>query len=108
MWCKGLNVMDVHRLLLAAATWPTFSMTAYRIVSRLKVQGVNPRTVLDVGANVGQFAVSSTKLWSDCHVESFEPVPDCAETLRSNCRGLSVNVHEVAVGDRDGEVQIHI
>ena len=85
-----------------------FSMTAYRIVSKLKGQGVNPRTVLDVGANVGQFAVSSTKFWSDCHVESFEPVPDCASKLRRNCRELSVKVHEVAVGDRDGEVPIHV
>jgi FkbM family methyltransferase len=100
--------MLIHRLLLAAVTWPKFSMTAYRMVCRLKAQGLHPRTVLDIGANVGQFAVTATKLWSDCHVESFEPIPDCAETLRSNCRNLSVKVHEVAVGNRDGNVPIHI
>lgn len=92
----------------AIVSWPKFSFTAFKIVSALQRQGIAPKTCLDVGGNVGQFAVAAAKLWDRCRVESFEPVPDCADTLRSNCRGLSVSVHEVAVGDRDGEVPIHI
>ena len=92
----------------AIVSWPKFSFTAFKIVSALQRQGIAPKTCLDVGGNVGQFAVAAAKFWPHCRVESFEPVPDCAVKLRKNCGRLSINVHEVAVGDRDGEVPIHV
>ena len=36
-------------------TWPTFSVTSViAMISRLARQGVRPRTVIDVGANIGE------------------------------------------------------
>ncbi len=97
------------RSVVALFTWSKFSITSYFMVSRLIKQGVLPRTVLDVGANVGQFTVASAKLFPNVRVHSFEPVPDCAERLRKNVSGLgNVIVYPFALGDDEGEVPFHI
>lgn len=93
----------------ALATWPKFSVTSYFMVSRLAKQGILPATILDVGANVGQFAVASAKLFPRSRIHSFEPVPECVETLRKNVSGLgNVTVHPIALGDEKGEVAFHV
>jgi hypothetical protein len=66
------------------ATWPKFSATSYFMVSRLARQGVRPRTVLDVGANVAQFAVALEKLFPGARVHSFVRALGCAEEPRKN------------------------
>lgn len=93
----------------ALLTWPKFSMTSYFMVSGLANQGISPATVLDVGANAGQFAVASAKLFPDVRVHSFEPAPDCAEKLRKNVSNLgNVTVYPFALGDVEGELSFHV
>lgn len=93
----------------ALLSWPVFSVTSYNMVSSLLRQGVCPKTVIDVGANVGQFAISSAKLFSDVSIYSFEPNPECVNTLQKNVRALSnVRVYPVALGDSEGEVTFHV
>jgi FkbM family methyltransferase len=79
------------------------------MVSGLAKQGLLPRTVLDVGANTGQFAVASAKLFPNVRVRSFEPVPECFEELRENVRGLgNVVAYPLALGESEGEVSFHV
>jgi FkbM family methyltransferase len=93
----------------ALVTWPKFSITSFNTVSRLAKQGVLPGTVLDVGANEGQFAVASAKLFPNVRVHSFEPIPDCVEGLRRHVSGLkNVTVYPFALGDREGEVTFRV
>jgi FkbM family methyltransferase len=76
-----------------------FSLSAFRLVHGLKLAGFTFRTVLDVGANIGQFAAAAQVAWPAAQVLAFEPLPDAAGELRQR-RG--VVVHQVAVGDHDG------
>jgi FkbM family methyltransferase len=93
----------------ALLTWPKFSVTSYFMVTRLLKQGIAPRTVIDVGANVGQFAVASAKLFSGVRVHSFEPVPGCVEELRKNVAGLKgVTVYPLALGEKAGEARLRV
>lgn len=93
----------------ALITWPEFSITSYSMVSGLAKQGVLPRTVLDVGANVGQFAVASAKIFPNVQVYSFEPVPECAIKLRKNVSALgNVTVYPFALGECEGEATFHV
>jgi FkbM family methyltransferase len=48
-----------------------------------------PRTVLDVGANVGQTARELSRAFPAARVYSFEPVPTTFEQLKRNTAGLS-------------------
>lgn len=105
----ALSLLEGVGSLKALVTWPKFSVSSYLIVSRLVRQGVEPRTVLDVGANVGQFAVASAKLFPGARVHSFEPVPECAGKLRENVSGLpNVTVYPLALGDGEGDLQFYV
>lgn len=93
----------------ALFTWPKFSLTSHRMLSSLTRQGISPRVVIDVGANVGQFAVACTKLCAGAAVHSFEPVPDSVKKLRRNVAKLgNVSVYPIALGGKSGEVIFHV
>lgn len=93
----------------AAATWPVFSRTSHRMVWGLRAQGLHPATVLDVGANRGQFAVAARRLWADCTVHAFEPSPDLAARLRGVAAAdPHLVVHAVALGDAPGWAELHL
>jgi FkbM family methyltransferase len=92
----------------ALLTWPKFSLTSYRMISSLVRQGISAQTVIDVGANVGQFAVACSKLFAGASVHSFEPLPACVSTLKRNVEKLCVRVYPVALGERIGEVTFHV
>ena len=93
----------------ALALWPKFSLSSYRMVSSLKQQGLVPGTVIDVGANVGQFAVACAKMFPGVPVHSFEPLPECVSQLKKHAAKLhAIRVYPVALGARSGTVSIHV
>lgn len=90
-------------------TWPKFSMTSFSMISALNKQGLRPATIIDVGANVGQFAIAAAKLLPGVQVHSFEPNPPSAAQLRHNVRNLKmIQVHELALGEQAGTVDFHV
>src|ERR1019366_9480917 len=79
------------------------------MVSTLARQGILPRTVIDVGANVGQFAIASAMIFSKVQVHSFEPVPETVSALKENVRTLAnVKVYPLALGERQGHCAFHV
>lgn len=85
--------------LRAMVTRRPFSLSAFRLVEGLRLAGLDFATVLDVGANIGQFTAAIQAAWPGARVLAFEPLPDAAAALR---RRRGVEVHQVAVGDHDG------
>ena len=79
------------------------------MVSDLRTQGVNPRTVIDVGANTGQFAVAAARLFDQPAIYCFEPLPDCAARLQRNLRSArKVFVSPIALSEYSGDAVFHI
>lgn len=65
-------------------------------------------TVLDVGANTGQFAVASHVVFPRATIHSFEPLPSAVATLKRKTAHIPGHqVYSCAVGDVDGRVVIH-
>jgi FkbM family methyltransferase len=62
--------------------------------------GEKPRTVLDLGANIGAFAAWAKHTWPDCEVWCYEPVPRNYEFFRENLNGTP-GVYLATVGVRD-------
>lgn len=85
--------------LRAMATRRPFSLSAFRLVQGLRLAGLDFATVVDVGANIGQFTAAVQGEWPTARVLAFEPLPDAAGALR---RRRGVEVHQVALGDHDG------
>ena len=103
------ELLSVPGALHAALTWKKFSLAAYLIIERLKNAGVNPATVIDVGANVGQFSVATSHLFPDAALFPIEPDADTAQRLRTHLPDrVAKNVVVSAVGERVGSVEFQV
>jgi FkbM family methyltransferase len=71
------------------------------------IQSARIRTIVDVGANTGQFSSAMAALLPDASIYSFEPLPNCFAQLsrrlkkRDNFRGFML-----ALGDQAGEATL--
>lgn len=69
---------------------------------------VDVGTVLDIGANTGQFASKVHKLLPDALLYSFEPLPECfAELLRTMQSISGFNAFNLGLSDINGEVEFY-
>ena len=105
---RKLDLLLNPYALAAYCSWPIFSSDCFNMVSGLVQDGRQPRTVIDVGANAGQFAVAAAKLLHPVTVFSFEPVPDCFALLNHNVRDLNVRPFSLGLGDGSTEKNLHV
>jgi hypothetical protein len=95
--------------LYALLTWPKFSPTCYQMLSALRRQGLRFSTLIDVGANVGQFTVAAAKLFPGVTIHAFEPLPDSVACLKHHTRALpGVQAYPLALGEKPGNATLHI
>ena len=67
------------------------------------------RTVVDIGANRGQFALVARHCFPEARVVSFEPLPGPAALWQAVFKGdEQASLIEAAVGPDAGEAQIHV
>lgn len=101
---------DLHPLRIPAGE----AWRVHQIFDRHEYGGVpvgtfrTPPVVLDVGANVGTFALyAKLVLCRDAVVHCFEPYPPSVELLRQNVVPLpDVTVHPFALGRSDGQADL--
>lgn len=73
------------------------------------LSGLDCRTVVDIGANRGQFALVARRRLPHARILSFEPLPAAAAKFRAVFAGDDrVTLHEVAIGPAPGNATIHI
>lgn len=92
------------------------SLFKYRVAAAVEHEGVlsalsHCKTVLDVGANRGQFALVALRHIKDARVYCFEPLakPACElEGVLEVCRTNRASVARVAIGTRNGSVEMHV
>lgn len=66
-------------------------------------------TVVDIGANRGQFALAARQQFPAAHIISFEPLPQPVATYRSLfANDACTALHQAAIGPQSGRVEIHI
>ncbi len=70
---------------------------------------MNIQTVLDIGANEGQFALLIRKLLPQVAICSFEPIRSCYDKLVKNFNNdKAFKAFNVAVGDQDAMIEMNI
>jgi FkbM family methyltransferase len=84
----------------------------YRIrderLKTLWLENLGIKTVLDIGANEGQFARYIHNILPEAMIYSFEPLQDCYEVLNTNLSSLSrFRAFNLALGAETGEVSIN-
>src|SRR5207244_3154639 len=62
-------------------------------------------TILDIGANTGQFALAARAIFPASRIVSFEPLDDCCQRLRASLRGdPNFEAFNAALGEARGEL----
>jgi FkbM family methyltransferase len=66
------------------------------------------RTVLDIGANTGQFASQIHRILPDATIYSFEPIEDCYRELLKRMKHIpKFHAINFALGNRNGQAKIY-
>ncbi len=87
---------------------PAASIASFGINRALQNALPSLRTIIDVGANVGQFAVAANRFFPDAKIFSFEPVPACYKSLEENTRRLNIiKTFNFAVGSTRSELTFY-
>lgn len=73
------------------------------------LRGLGIRTVLDVGANTGQFVRRVRRLLPEAAIHAFEPLPTAYASLaRLAARDPLVTAHAFALGESDAEADMQV
>lgn len=84
------------------------SLTSWVICNRLKSLGSSFRTIIDAGANVGQFARAAHLCFPEARIVSFEPLADVADKLAANLADVPGHtILRTALGAYDGVTRFH-
>lgn len=85
-----------------------FSAPCFRLNRALKCHQTSFGTILDVGANVGQFALAAAFHFPDTTVYSFEPLPEAYSELVANIRGNDkIKAFHCALGEQSGQMPFY-
>jgi FkbM family methyltransferase len=76
--------------------------------NNLWLQNRGIKTVLDVGANTGQFANRVNEILPNVKIISFEPIKKCFDELLANTRSINVTAFNVALGEENTHQEINI
>jgi FkbM family methyltransferase len=72
------------------------------------LKSLNIRTVLDIGANTGQFAADIHQILPEAMLYSFEPLKDCYRQLVENMKHVpNFRAFDFALGDDASEIEMH-
>ncbi|WP_271596475.1 MULTISPECIES: FkbM family methyltransferase [unclassified Bradyrhizobium] len=82
---------------------------AASIEHRSALEGVPYRTIVDIGANVGQFALFVREQYPEANIFSFEPLEDCWDTFSTIFRSdPNVHLFRCGVGPADTDALMNV
>lgn len=82
---------------------PGMSVASTQLLHNCKHYIPEINTILDVGANQGQFALSAAHFYPKAGVYAFEPVPKVYEILQHNTRrAAQIHTYNFALGSSNG------
>lgn len=89
-----------------AKTMPVGTDYAVDLVDKI---GLNPSTIFDIGANIGQTVDFYRDIYPKARILSFEPIPKTFEKLKNHCQGKSnVECHNLAFGENRETMSIQV
>ena len=110
---KVLRLMEILLLpggLAAKLRTPAFHQGDWKMCCTLAAMGVQPRTVVDVGANIGQFALAAAHMLRPNRLISLEPIPEVCAKLQSlrMPQGITFQACCTALGQISGQAEFRV
>lgn len=92
-----------------------FEKAGYTVAKRQNYHGnykwltdLDIHTIMDIGANKGQFANYISDLFPNSEIHSFEPIPNVFDQMKENTKHLNVKAYPFALGARNEETEINV
>jgi FkbM family methyltransferase len=90
-----------------------FEHAGKRMWSRYKIDellcGVEPRTIIDIGANIGEFSFYAHKKYLEkVEIFTFDPDPITKECIDNNLVGINASINLVALSNKSGEEDFYL
>ena len=87
--------------------WDMQNNGELRVLECLEV--VNPATIFDVGANVGDWSLLVSNLYPKCEIHSFEIIPSTFSTLVQKTENNSnIITNNIGLSDRAGKITMNL
>lgn len=103
---------NVRHLILSVKNDPgyIFQAIANRYSMRSSLENLRSqyefKTIIDVGANVGDFSRTCRNIFTHSTIHAFEPLLECVEEMRKNfLNDELVKIHNYAIGSQVGSIE---
>ncbi len=109
----GRKILKIGRILFASKYLPYLWALSHGVAAGIEhtkvLLGLNCQTVIDIGANRGQFALVSRRCFPGSRIFSFEPLAIPASRFHTVFKkDTNIILHQVAIGPQTGETGIHV
>jgi FkbM family methyltransferase len=102
-------LLDRHGYLLLKREYARYGLSPFIDTVRIARSWDGAmRTVIDVGANAGQFAREALKELPAARVYSFEPHPSTFQRLTGAISDARLSAHQLALGERTGHATMYV
>ena len=81
----------------------------YDLFNKSWLKELNIKSVLDIGANKGEFSLIFNYVFNQPLIHAFEPLPSCQSILEEiSSKNKNIKVHPVALGDEKTSESLHV
>jgi FkbM family methyltransferase len=85
-----------------------FSLTAFEMGSNLRRAIPELRTIIDAGANSGQFSKAAAHFFPEAKISAFEPLPDLYPVIeRKFHKNPNIATYNLALGNENGSISFN-
>ena len=105
MFYKLFDLLFTPKAIFSLLTWKKFSLAALKIANRLQELNVEPVTIVDIGANSGQFSTAVSHLLRPQEMIIIEANPGLQQELYRNLSHIrSKEILITGIGNFDGQL----
>ncbi len=102
------QLLDDHKLLQLKLRGKRVDLDLYCNLDMRWFRCLDINTVIDIGANVGQFSILIHEILPKCNIYAFEPLNDCYKKLREKMSEISrLKAYNLALGDTKGVLEFY-
>ena len=84
------------------------NLSRYKLYDKKWLKDLEISTVVDIGANVGEFTAIFNELFPTSQIYAFEPIPICFDKLNDRVSNLkNVKTYNIGLGSKNGELNLN-
>lgn len=100
-----LGVKNFHKYVL---DFKNLSISSTKIADKILKYVPDIKSIIDIGANRGQFLFAINKAYPDAQIYSFEPLPSMFEILKERTKEIeNISINNLAISKTEGEISFY-